>query len=123
MEMKRLPWPLGLEKRSPVSPPSLRELKHDKSGRRPFATTLTVNAICSSDISISDFFVPSPVAEITTKWSKDQGKEEINRGRKETGSDIAVQVGRQAETPRCPIPSKLEPAASLWKWQLPVAFW
>lgn len=49
-------WPLDLEKRSAVSLPSLRELKHHKSGRRPFAATLTVNAIFSSDISISDVF-------------------------------------------------------------------
>lgn len=103
--MKCLPWPLGLEKRSALSPPSLTELKHDKSGKRPFAATLTVNAICSSDIAISDFFFSSPVAEITTEWSRDQGKEEINKGQKETGSDISVQVGRQARDPDVLIPS------------------
>ena len=36
------------------------EFKHDESGRRPFAATLTVNAICSRDISVSDFFCSIP---------------------------------------------------------------
>lgn len=55
IEIKNLPRPLGLEKKTAVSLPSLRELKHHKSGKRLFVATLTVNAICSSDISISDF--------------------------------------------------------------------
>lgn len=99
--MKNLPWPLGLEKR-PVPLPSLRELKHHKSGRRAFAATLTVNAIYSSDISISDFIVASPVAKITTKQSREQGKEETDKDQKETGSGGTIQGGRQTESPRSP---------------------
>lgn len=50
-----------------------------------------------SDISTSDISF-LPVADITIKWSKDQEKEEINKGWIETGSDASVQKGRQAET-------------------------
>lgn len=122
--MKNLPWPLGLEKR-PVPLPSPRELKHHKSGRRPFAATLTVNAIYSTDISISDFIVPSPVAKITTKQSREQGKEETDKDQKETGSGGTIQGGRQTESPRSPFALNwsppLEPSTSLQRSQLPEA--
>lgn len=115
IRMKPLPRPLGLEKRSALSLPSLRELKHDKSGGRPFAATLTGNAICSADISISDFFFFPPLWLESQQNGAGTKGEEINKGRKERGSDISVQVGRQAERPGVLIPSELEPVMSLWR--------
>lgn len=72
-------WFLDLEKRSVVFFFFLRELKYYKLGRRLFVVILIVNVIFFSDIFISDVFFFF-VVEIIIKWSRDLGKEEINRG-------------------------------------------
>jgi hypothetical protein len=73
-----------------------------------------INSKCHLFLVISPHltFLPSPMAEIKTKWSQGPVKKEISKGGKETGSDASIQVGRQAERPRRPYPL-LEPGISL----------